>query len=211
MSWLLGVFGRKYNYTHHFKIRHPNTTYFQQTIVTTDTTACNNVVLHRVDSHFTRSYAQLVDYFKDAEPHKLDTSLYSKESWKTTKGLIFGMDGNRLISIPSASECNLAVFGPPGAGKTSGIAIIDAMQFDGSVLAVDIKGDIYNYVSTHSNRKILRFAPDADDALSVSCHFDPLYGFDKMSPTDQKLYLENVASILPIISSPKSLIFRAFL
>ena len=196
MSWLLGVFGRKYNYTHHFKIRHPNTTYFQQTIVTTDTTACNNVVLHRVDSHFTRSYAQLVDYFKNAEPHKLDTSLYSKGSWRTTKGLIFGMNGNRLISIPSTSECNLAVFGPPGSGKTSGIAIIDAMQFDGSVLAVDIKGDIYNYVSTHSNRKILRFAPDADDALSVSCHFDPLYGFDKMSPTDQKLYLENVASIL---------------
>jgi type IV secretion system protein VirD4 len=70
------------------------------------------------------------------------------------------------------------------------------MQFEGSVLAVDIKGDIYNYVSKHSNRKILRFTPDADDALSVSCHFDPLYGFDEMTPTDQKLYLENVASIL---------------
>lgn len=147
-------------------------------------------------SHYNRTYTHLVDYFKNAEPHKLDTSLYPEASWQDTKGLIFGKDRNRLISIPSASECNLAVFGPPGSGKTSGFAIISAMQFEGSVLAVDIKGDIYNYVHAHSTRKILRFAPDAKDALSISCHFDPLHGFDKMSPTDQKLYLDHMASVL---------------
>lgn len=147
-------------------------------------------------SHYKRTYADLVAYFKDAEPHKLDTSLYPEASWRDTKGLIFGMDRKRLISIPSTSECNLAIFGPPGSGKTSGFAIISAMQFDGSVLAVDIKGDIYNYVHTHSNRKILRFAPDAQDALSISCHFDPLQYFDKMDPTDQKLYLDHMASVL---------------
>lgn len=147
-------------------------------------------------SHYNRTYTHLVDYFKNAEPHKLDTSLYPEASWQDTKGLIFGKDRNRLISIPSASECNLAIFGPPGSGKTSGFAIISAMQFEGSVLAVDIKGDIYNYVHSHSTRKILRFAPDAKDALSISCHFDPLHGFDKMSPTDQKLYLDHMASVL---------------
>lgn len=146
--------------------------------------------------HYKRSYRWLIDYFKDAEPHKLDTSSFPEQTWRETKGLIFGMDRKKIISIPSASECNIAIFGPPGSGKTSGIAIINAMQFEGSVLAVDIKGDIYNYVHKNSDRKIIRFAPDAPDALLISCHFDPLAGFKTMSETDQKLYLENMATIL---------------
>lgn len=146
--------------------------------------------------HYKRSYRWLIDYFQDAEPHKLDTSSFPEQTWRETKGLIFGMDRKKIISIPSASECNIAIFGPPGSGKTSGIAIINAMQFEGSVLAVDIKGDIYNYVHKNSDRKIIRFAPDAPDALQISCHFDPLAGFKTMSKTDQKLYLENMATIL---------------
>ena len=146
--------------------------------------------------HYKRTYRELVDYFKDAEPHKLDVSTYPVATWKETKGLIFGMDEKKLISIPSSSECNIAVFGPPGSGKTSGIAITNAMRFDGSVLAVDIKGDIYKYVSRNSNRKIIRFAPDDPDALKISCRFDPLSGFTDMSVTDQKLYLESMATIL---------------
>lgn len=146
--------------------------------------------------HYKRSYRWLIDYFKDAEPHKLDTSSFPEQTWRETKGLIFGMDRKKIISIPSGSECNIAIFGPPGSGKTSGIAIINAMQFEGSVLAVDIKGDIYNYVHKNSDRKIIRFAPDTPDALQISCHFDPLAGFKTMSETDQKLYLENMATIL---------------
>lgn len=148
------------------------------------------------NGHYKRTYGELVDYFQNAEPHKLDTSDFTEKSWKHAKGLIFGMDGKKLISIPSNSECNIAVFGPPGSGKTSGIAIINAMQFQGSVLAVDIKGDLYNYVHQHSKRQIIRFAPDAPDALQISCRFDPLSGFDQMSETDQKLYLESVATVL---------------
>lgn len=147
-------------------------------------------------SHYNRTYAHLVDYFKDAEPHKLDTSLYPEVSWRATKGIIFGMDKRRLVSIPSDSECNVSVFGPPGSGKTSGFVIPSALQFEGSVLAIDVKGDIYGYVSSHSDRKIIRFAPDAEDALSISCHFDPLLDFDNLTPTDQKLYLDHMASVL---------------
>ena len=79
--------------------------------------------------------------------------------------IIFGTDKGKLIQIPSDSECNIAIFGPPGSGKTSGIAIINAMSFQGSVLAVDVKGDLYNYVSKHTNRKIVRFCPDSPTAL----------------------------------------------
>ena len=148
------------------------------------------------NNHYKRTYSELVDYFQYAEPHKLDTSKFPEQTWREVKGLIFGMDGKRIVSIPSNSECNIAVFGPPGSGKTSGFAIINAMQFQGSVLAIDIKGDIYNYVHANTNRQIIRFAPDHPDALEISCTFDPLSGFTDMSVTDQKLYLENMATVL---------------
>ena len=152
---------------------------------------------YRHDSkYYKRNYFELINYFKNAEPHKLDTSQFPRLTWKQAKGLVFGMAEDRLIMIPSNSECNIAVFGPPGSGKTSGIAITNAISFQGSVLAIDIKGDLYNYVHKHSNRKILRFAPDAEDALTISCHFDPLANFNTMTITDKKLYLENMATVL---------------
>ena len=146
--------------------------------------------------HYKRTYTELVDYFKDADPHKLDTSDFPETNWKSTKGIVFGTDKGKLITIPSNSECNIAIMGPPGSGKTSGIAIINAITFSGSVLAVDIKGDLYNYVSKHTKRKILRFCPDSPTALKDSLHFDPFAELKKMSPTDQKLYLESVATVL---------------
>ena len=145
---------------------------------------------------YKRSYHELVEYFKNADPHRLDTTTFPEQTWSDANGLIFGTDGNRLISIPSNSECNVAIFGPPGSGKTSGIAIINAMRFKGSVLAVDVKGDLYNYVSKNSKRKILRFCPDNPNSLKESCHFDPFAGIDKMDITDKKLYLESVATVL---------------
>lgn len=145
-----------------------------------------------------RSYHELVAYFKNAEPHKLDTDTpnFPMQSWKDTQGLVFGMDGQRLITYPSNTETNIAIFGPPGAGKTSGIAIPNAMCFKGSVLAVDIKGDIYNYVSKHSKRKIVRFCPDHPNALDISYHFDPFAGIEKMNLTEKKLFIENMATVL---------------
>lgn len=152
---------------------------------------------HQYDrNHYHRSTGDLTDYFKDADPHRLDSSIFPYLPWKSADGIIFGTDAGRLISIPSDSEGNIAVFGPPGSGKTSGIAIMSAMQFSGSVLAVDIKGDLYNFVSRNSNRKILRFAPDHPDARNISCHFDPLDHFQLMDETDQKLYLKNMATVL---------------
>lgn len=145
---------------------------------------------------YKRSYAELVEYFQDAEPHKLDTSLFKPMPWRDAKGIIFGVENGKLIKIPSNSECNIAIFGPPGAGKTSGIAIINAITFQGSVLAVDVKGDLYNYVSKHTDRKIVRFCPDSPTALKDSVRFDPFAELKQMDDTDKKLYLESVATVL---------------
>lgn len=152
---------------------------------------------YRTDnSKYKRSYHELVEYFQNADPHKLDTSTFEKVPWRSAKGIIFGTDKGRLIQIPSNSECNIAIFGPPGSGKTSGIAIINAMSFQGSVLAVDVKGDLYNYVSTHTKRKIVRFCPDSPTALKDSVRFDPFAELRQMDDTDKKLYLESVATVL---------------
>lgn len=140
------------------------------------------------------SYAKLADYFKDSEPHKFDVSNFVKKDWKDCKGLIFGYSDEKLINLPSDTEGNIATFGPPGSGKTSGIGIPNALKFEGSVLAVDIKGDIYNFCK--NDRKILRFCPDHPDALHVSCRFDPFNNLDKMSVADKKLFLENMALVL---------------
>lgn len=145
-------------------------------------------------SKYKRSYGELVDYFIDSEPHKLDTSTYPMQSWKTANGIVFGTDGKRLISIPSNSESNIAVFGPPGSGKTSGIAIINALRFTGSVLAVDVKGDLYNFCK--DKRKIVRFCPDAANALQESFRFNPFAGIHQMSITDKKLYIDSMATVL---------------
>ena len=147
-------------------------------------------------SHYKRTFKELVDYFTDSEPHKLDTGRFREGSWRYTNGIIFGKKEDKLISIPSNSEGNIAVFGPPGSGKTSGLAIINAMQFEGSVLAIDIKGDLYNFVHQNTDRKILRFSPDAEDALRISCHFDPFANLKTLNETEKGLYLENMATIL---------------
>ena len=153
------------------------------------------------------TYSQLVDYFKDADPHKLDTSGFPQIKWQDAKGLIFGRLGKQLIYIPSNSEVNVAVFGPPGQGKTSGIGIINAMQYEGSVLAIDIKGDIYNYCK--GKRDIVRFCPDAPDAIENSWHFNPLAGVNDMSITDRKLYIEAMSMVLiPIQPDAKETYFE---
>ena len=147
---------------------------------------------------YNRTYSWLVDFFRRADPHKLDTSKAPKGlKWMDACGIVIGKtDDNRLVYVPSDCESNLCTLGAPGSGKTRGHAIVNAMTFGGSVLAVDIKGDIYSYISKHSDRKILRFCPDDPDALETSSHFDPLAGYNNLSPTDKKIMLANMSIII---------------
>jgi type IV secretion system protein VirD4 len=143
------------------------------------------------------SLRRLFAIFQEAENGKLETGSYKKQDWTQSDGVIFGNDKQgHLISLPSDAEGNIAVYGPPGSGKTAGVAIPAAMQFKGSVLAVDIKGDIYNYVSRHTHRKIIRFCPDHPDALEISAHYDPLQYIREINPSRQKRAVEAMACTL---------------
>lgn len=143
---------------------------------------------------YDRSYKELVDHFTHADPHKLDLKNFPEETWRESSGIIFGKYGNKLIKLDSGAEGNILVLGSPGSRKTSGVAIPSAARFGGSVLAIDIKGDIYNYNKHH--RDILRFCPDIPNALEESCHFNPFHNIHQMTETDRKIFIENMARLL---------------
>lgn len=152
--------------------------------------------------HLKQSPFYLISYFVKSNPNKLDSAEFQKENWKQAKGIVFGYskEGN-LVRFDSETEMNCAIFGSPGSAKTVGYVKPNARCFGGSVLAVDIKGDIFEYNKHY--RKIIRFAPDIPDAIYKSARFNPFEGFDKLSRTELKLRVLNMAEILIPMDSQK--------
>lgn len=140
---------------------------------------------------YNKSLIQIVDFRRTADNYKLDTTAYPVQSWRDTDGIILGSVDGRCIHRPTASEGNLALFALPGAGKTTAQIIPTALRFGGSVLAIDIKGDILR--ATKGQRKTKIFAPDDPEH---SCHFDPFAGLQTMSHTERLNFIEQLANIL---------------
>ena len=149
--------------------------------------------IYEEDQKYKCSYSYLLNYFKNSEPYKLNLDEFPIKNWYDSDGLVFGISGKRVITLPSDCESNIVVIGPPGAGKTSGIVIPTAMCYKGSTFVIDIKGDIYNYVSKHSNRKIIIFSPDTPDALTKSAGFDPFQNINNMNVSEQKTYIDSMS------------------
>lgn len=142
---------------------------------------------------YSMSYGELVDYFKDADNKRIPKEELPVEDWKEADGIILGHIGKRLVKRISDGVGNLALFSLPGGGKTTSQIIPSAMRFNGSVLCIDIKGDVLNWVHKHAERKIKIFAPDN---ASISCHFDPLGGIKQMDLTARKAFIENLGFAL---------------
>ena len=151
-------------------------------------------------SKYKRSYSELVKYFCLADTHLHNLDGFKVEKWKKADGIMFGTVGRKLIKLPSDAEGNVFVAGSPGSRKTTGVVIPTCARYSGSVLAIDIKGDIYNFCKDHRN--ILRFCPDLKDeqgnsiAIENSAHFDPFGSLSGMNESDKKLFLENMALAL---------------
>lgn len=148
------------------------------------------------DRHtYKRSIRELFRYFCDGTSHRIDQRKLPILDWREAGGVILGKVGNRLVYRPTSEGgydgANFALFALPGGGKTTAQIIPSAMRFKGSVLAIDIKGDIYNAV--RNLRRIRIFAPDDPEH---SCSFDPLYGIEAMRPTERKVLIEQIAAIL---------------
>ena len=148
---------------------------------------------------YEKTFTEMSQFYNESEPHRLYTDEYPVQNWRDCQGINFGYDEDgRAISLKEDCEYNIAVFGPPGSSKTAGFCNVNAITFPGSCFVVDIKSDIYNYVSAHSKRRIARFCPDEPDAVNISAHFDPFSGINKLSVTDRKLKIESIAvSLIP--------------
>lgn len=152
----------------------------------------------RDSKDFHKSYRELIRFYtKRSDIHRLDTSDCPDMRWTDAKGIVMGLDSNRrLLAIKSDCESNFLTVGPPGSGKTIYHAIPNCLTFEGSVVCVDIKCTCSSIVKAHSNRKILTFCPDSEDALRKSVRFDIFRDYHNMDSTDQKLFIENIANIL---------------
>ena len=142
-------------------------------------------------AEFDKTRGYLLNFYKKADPLHLDSNTLPVENWKNAEGVILGKVNRHLVKRKSAGEGNFLLFGRPGDGKTTCQIIPTAQRFDGSVLAIDIKGDILNWTNKKRNIKI--FAPDDK---TKSLHFDPLSGVAEMDLTKRKLYIKNLSFVI---------------
>ena len=140
---------------------------------------------------YKRSYFDLVNYFQNANPYKIDENTLPAQNWKEAEGVILGHKGERLVKRDSSGVGNLAVFGLPGSHKTTSQIIPTALRFEGSCLVIDIKGDVLHWTKEERNVKI--FNPDQGDG---SCHYNPFEGIDFMNISERRIFIENISNIL---------------
>lgn len=166
--------------------------------------------------HYMRPYRELVEYFHDADPGKMDVEDLPEMSWKESSGLIFGKVGNRLLSYEPGKDGIIAmIWGAPGDGKTTSTIIPSCRQFglirsesgqirqEGAVMVTDLKGDIY--AANRDYRHIKRFSTID---WKNSAHYDPLCNARNMKISDRAIYLENLAiTIVPDEESSESKYF----
>ena len=113
---------------------------------------------------YNMSYHELLDFFGNAEQHSMSKSDFPAGFWKEEEGIMLGDSDGHLVRIPSDAEANIFAAGTPGSGKTSGIVIPTCLRYGGSVLAVDIKGDIqvfFRHGGTFQMPARTAFAPGA--------------------------------------------------
>lgn len=166
--------------------------------------------------HYHRTYSELVDYFKDADPMAMDIESLPTMKWQDSSGLIFGKKNGKLISFePNKNGISAMVWGAPGDGKTTSTIITSCRQFGlkktasgklvqkGAVMVTDLKGDIYE-----ANKKYRRIKRFSTIHWQESAHYDPLVEARKMKPADRAVFLENLSiTIIPEDGSSDSKYF----
>lgn len=171
---------------------------------------------HYDSRHYHRSYNELVEYFKDADPMRMDIEELPTMKWQDSSGLIFGKIENKLISFePQKNGICAMVWGAPGDGKTTSTIITSCRQFGlhkttsgeyiqkGAVMVTDLKGDIYE--ANKEYRHIKRFSTIH---WHESAHYDPLVDARSMTINERAIFLENLAiTIIPEDSSSDSKYF----
>ena len=75
-------------------------------------------------------------------------------------GIILGRDSRGTLAL--GGQESVALYAPPRSGKTSGVAIPNAMAFDGSLVALDLRGEIYDATAgarAEGGQRVIRLEP----------------------------------------------------
>ena len=158
---------------------------------------------------YNRSYGALVEYFRDAEPQRMNTDELPAMTWHRSSGIIMGRYRSKLVSFePDVNGTVVFAWGAPGVGKTKCVIIPSARQWGletardkapgekkyeqkGSVMVLDLKGDVYE--ANKDFRRIKRFSTVHPEA---SCHYDPLITARCMAKDDLPEFFDNLAVTL---------------
>lgn len=96
-------------------------------------------------------------------------SLKPAENVRTGKpeGVVFGKKGASWVCRKESDKNHVLIFGAPGTGKSQALALPTLACWKGGVLAVDIKGELWEKVG-HDQENAMRFSVEDEAA----------YGFD---------------------------------
>ena len=161
------------------------------------------------NGRYNRSYWELIEYFKDAEPQRMEMNELPDITWHKSRGIIMGKCGSKLISFePERNGTVVFAWGAPGVGKTKCVIVPSARQWGltvirdketgkrktvqrGSVMVLDLKGDIYE--ANKDFRRIKRFSTIH---VEDSYHYDPLITARSMDEEDLPEFFDNLAVTL---------------
>lgn len=84
------------------------------------------------------------------------------------RGVVFGQIGRKWVCRKESAGDMVLVFGAPGTGKSQALALPSLSVFDGGLLCIDIKGELWHEVGSHQ-QGAKRFAVEDAEAFG----FDP--------------------------------------
>ncbi len=144
---------------------------------------------------YQRSYYELVEYFENSCPQRLDPETLPIKNWWDSTGLILGKVGNRLISYePIKDGIVLFVWGRPGVGKSTAVIAPTCITFCGSLIVLDVKGELAKIARKNGVKKRILTFSTID--YEHSSHFDPLADIRTMDDEHRAEALDNLAITL---------------
>ena len=120
---------------------------------------------------------------------------------KPGRGFVLGKLGkpkSRAPLLTSTVFPHAMVVAPTGRGKTSGFSIPNLLTFKGSVVALDVKGELFKETSRHRAAQgdaVYRFAP-TDWSGTPSHRYNPLLRISQLkNPAQQQMELQLLATL----------------
>jgi type IV secretion system protein VirD4 len=131
--------------------------------------------------------------------HWASESEIKKAGLRAKEGVILGLNSGRFIR--SAKPLSTLCVAPPGTGKTASVVIPNVLAYEGSIVALDIKGEISQKTAKFRSRysKVLIFDPASKENKAG---FNPFAS--AMLPSEWTLIVQLVYQVAELIMQSRS-------